>query len=83
MAENQELVSLRRLAVKAVVDLRVGAAETDPEHLHRNLVGLHLRIRHVAHVDRVFGTGPYDDGFHGNLTSAFTIQRATFNLSVP
>jgi hypothetical protein len=67
VAEDEKLVPFWRLAVDAVVDLGVGAAETDAKHLHRDLVGFHLRIRHVAHVDRVLGPGPYDDGFHGVL----------------
>ena len=64
VAEDQELVAVGRLAVEPVVDLGVGAAEADAQHLHRDLIRLHLRIRHVAHVDAVFLAGLDDDGFH-------------------
>ena len=68
VAEDQELVAVGRLAVEAVVDLGVGAAQPDAQHLHRDLIRLHLRIRHVAHVDRVLLARLDDDGFHEVLT---------------
>jgi hypothetical protein len=67
LAKDQELVALGRLPVQAVIDLGIGAAQPDAQHLHGNLVRLHLRIRHVAHVDAVAFPWPDDDGFHGTL----------------
>jgi hypothetical protein len=68
MAEDQELVAVGRLAVEAVVDFRVGTAQPDAQHLHCDLVRLHLRIRHVGHMDRVFLAWCDDDRFHKILT---------------
>ena len=68
MAEDQELVTLGRLAVETVIDLGVGPAQPHPDHLHGDLIRLQLRIGHVAHMNAVFFTGFHNDGFHGVLT---------------
>jgi hypothetical protein len=65
---------MRRLAIQAMIDLRVGAAETDAQHFHRDLVRLHFRIRHVAHVDRVFLARLDDDRFHDVLLVSWTVR---------
>src|SRR3569832_1248706 len=42
VAENEELVPVRRLAVETVIDLGIGAAQPDPDHLYRDLIRLRL-----------------------------------------
>src|SRR5262249_50794786 len=69
VAENQELLAVRRLAVEALIDLRVVAAQADTQHFHSHLIRLQRRIRHVAHVDAVPLARFDDDGTHGAVSS--------------
>jgi hypothetical protein len=64
VAKDQELVTVGRLAVHTFIDFRVGAAQADPEHLDRDLIRSHLRIRHLAHMDAVPDAWLHDDCFH-------------------
>ena len=68
VTEDQELVAVGRLAVEPVVDLGVGTAQPDAEHLHSDLVRCQFRIRHVAHVNRVLLARLDDDRFHVDLS---------------
>ena len=64
VAEDQELFAVRRLAVQAMVDLRIRSTKTNAEHLDGDMIRRHDRIRHVPHVDAVFLSRTNDDRFH-------------------
>jgi hypothetical protein len=68
VAEDEELVPVRRLAVETVIDFGISSAQSHPDHLHGHLIRFQLRIGHVAHMNAVFLAGFYNDGFHGVLT---------------
>jgi hypothetical protein len=83
VAEDQKLVPRRRLAVDAVIDLGVGRAQADTQHLYRDLGRAQLRIRHLPHVDAVLEARLHDDRVHGSLieiaqgiSDAFTFARS-------
>jgi hypothetical protein len=64
VTENQELFAFRSFTEGAIADVRVGRAQTHAEHLHRDLIGAHFWIRHVAHVNAVFNAWSDDDRVH-------------------
>ena len=64
VTEDQQLLAVGWFAEEAVSDFRVGRAQSHPEHFHGDLIRLHPRVRHVAHVDAAVLARPHDDRFH-------------------
>ena len=65
--EDEVIVSLRGLAVEAVVDLLIRTAETHSDHPDGDLIRSQGRLGNVAHVNGFFLPRRYYYCFHGSI----------------